>query len=349
MSDKKETGSKGKGKGAKSASSSKASSPLAEVEKPVVATASEQEVLEATPTVTTPTTEEIDDEEITLGAAVAGFSSWFTSTISSAKEKSSEMFQYLKQDFSEFSETVSEASKDLKDKLNMEETAKSAVQTVTSKASLVLDQMSTIFGVGPDDDDEEIIMAPGSGVVDRVQAKIYSLAVEEDAFLKDPEDIKSYETWLLTFDLEKKNSEMADLLAANPHLQLHYAQLVPDKVSHLVFWHRFYYRVHEIQVTEQAKEELRRQEALKKSSEAVGKDSEELFIDANDDHSPTGSDLVDISEEDQRRLLAEYEEEMKNSSAQHSRRSSGTQLSSSSSGSFAFVTHDAATDELKVE
>lgn len=53
-----------------------------------------------------------------------------------------------------------------------------------------------------------------------------------------------------------------------------------------------------------------------------------------------GSDqsLVDISEEDQKRLLAEYEEEMKNGSAQHSRRSSGTQLSSSSSGSFAMVT-----------
>lgn len=48
--------------------------------------------------------------------------------------------------------------------------------------------------------------------------------------------------------------------------------------------------------------------------------------------------LVDLSEEDQKRLLAEYEEEMKNSSAQHSRRSSGTHLSSSSSGSFAMVT-----------
>ncbi|ODN04396.1 BSD domain-containing protein 1 [Orchesella cincta] len=347
MSDKKETGGKAKGAKAKSPGSSKPLSPSEEVEKPVLVTPTEQETPENKPK---ETVEEIDDEEeITLGAAVAGFSSWFTSTMSSAKEKSSEMFQYLKQDFSEFSETVSEASKDLKDKLKLEDTVKSAVQTVTSKSSLVLDQMSTIFGVGPDDDDEEIIMPGGSGVVDRVQAKIYSLAVEEDAFLKDPEDIKSYETWLLTFDLEKKNSEMADLMAANPHLQLHYAQLVPDKVSHLVFWHRFYFRVHEIQVAEQEKEELRRQAALKKASETEAKDSEDLFIDANDDPSPTGSDLVDISEEDQRRLLAEYEEEMKNSSAQHSRRSSGTQLSSSSSGSFAFVTHDAATDELKVE
>lgn len=49
--------------------------------------------------------------------------------------------------------------------------------------------------------------------------------------------------------------------------------------------------------------------------------------------------MVEISEEDQKRLLAEYEEELKKcDEGKNSRRSSGTQLSSSSSGSFAFVT-----------
>lgn len=50
--------------------------------------------------------------------------------------------------------------------------------------------------------------------------------------------------------------------------------------------------------------------------------------------------MVEISEEDQKRLLAEYEEELNkgDESGKHSRRSSGTQMSSSSSGSFAFVT-----------
>jgi hypothetical protein len=49
--------------------------------------------------------------------------------------------------------------------------------------------------------------------------------------------------------------------------------------------------------------------------------------------------MVEISEEDQKRLLAEYEDELKRGDeSEHSRRSSGTQMSSSSSGSFAFVT-----------
>jgi len=61
-----------------------------------------------------------------------------------------------------------------------------------------------------------------------------------------------------------------------------------------------------------------------------------------------------LSEEDQNKLLSEYEEEIKNSDELQeqgnlSRRSSGTQLSSSSSGSFAIVTHDSVTDEVKVE
>lgn len=111
-----------------------------------------------------------EEDDLGLGAAVAGFSSWFSSTITSAKEKSNEMLQYLKQDFTEFSETVKEASTTLNEKLKLEDTAKSAVQTVTNTATTVLDQMSTIFGVGPDDDDEAIVMNEGGPViVDRVK------------------------------------------------------------------------------------------------------------------------------------------------------------------------------------
>jgi hypothetical protein len=58
----------------------------------------------------------------------------------------------LKQDLSEFTETVSEAGRDLKDKLKIEENAKQAVSVVGEKMNVVLEQMSTIFGVGPDDD-----------------------------------------------------------------------------------------------------------------------------------------------------------------------------------------------------
>jgi len=272
----------------------------------------------------------------------SGWGGWFNNTFVTAKEKSNEMFQYLKQDFSEFSDTVQEAGRDLKEKLKLEDTAKTAVASVGTKMNTLLEQVSTIFGVAPEDDDEEIIVsANGPIVVDRVQAKIYSMALENHVFLHDPENIEEYEKWLAGFDFEEKTEEVQELMAANPHIQLHYTQLVPDKVSHLMFWHRFYFQVQQIF------------EAESRACEVKAKKSE-IECSLEEEESPSGCDLgmVEISEEDQKRLLAEYEEEMKqgeDGSGRNSRRSSGTQLSSSSSGSFAFVTHDALTDEVKVE
>jgi hypothetical protein len=108
------------------------------------------------------------------GEEEVGWSGWFTSTIASAKEKSNEMYQYLKQDLSEFSETVSEAGRDLKDKLKLEENANKAVTVVGEKMNVVLEQMSTIFGVGPDDDDEAFFVgSSGPLVVDRIQVMTF--------------------------------------------------------------------------------------------------------------------------------------------------------------------------------
>jgi len=286
--------------------------------------------------------------------ATGGWGGWLSTTLSSAKEKSTEMFQYLKQDLSEFGETVQEAGRDLKDKLKLEDTAKTAVNTVGEKMNTILEQVSSIFGVAPEDDEDTtmIVTKDGPLVLSRIQARIHSIAMNEEIFLKDPDVLELYEIWLANFDLEEKQDEMADLLSNNPHLQLHYSQLVPDKVSHLVFWHRFYFQVHLIATEE---ETMAYQEALesKKTAKRAGEPG-------RDSESPTdsqnGTDIVNISEEDQRRLLAEYEEEIKkldisggSSSGNHSRRSSDNQMSSSSSSSFAFVTHDPVTDDVKVE
>jgi len=287
-----------------------------------------------------------DDEEV--AGASSSWGGWLTSTITNAKAKSTEMYQYLKQDFNEFSETVQEAGRDLKEKLKLEDTAKNAAEVVGSKFTTVMEQVSTIFGVAPDDDDEGISYIVGKGgpqVISRLQAKIYSLALEERVFLEDPEDLNSYDEWTATFDLELKTDELADLLTGNPHLQLHYSQLVPSKVSHLLFWHRFYYQVHLIFQAEE------KEKASKAMANATAEQLEsESEITGHGEPALLG-DIVNISEEDQRRLLSEYEEEMKKGggSGHHSRQSSETHMSSSSSGSFAFVTHDTLTDEVKIE
>ena len=91
-------------------------------------------------------------------ASGGSWGGWFSSTFVQAKEKSSEMLNYLKQDLSEFTETVQEAGREIKDKLNLEDTMKTAVNVVGTRANVVLEQMSTIFGIGPDDEDEELVL-----------------------------------------------------------------------------------------------------------------------------------------------------------------------------------------------
>jgi len=98
-------------------------------------------------------------------AAGGSWSGWFSTTIASAKEKSTEMLQYLKQDLSEFGESVQEAGRDLKEKLNLEDTAKTAVTTVGTKMNQMLEQVSTIFGVAPEDDEETAMYVGKSGPV----------------------------------------------------------------------------------------------------------------------------------------------------------------------------------------
>jgi len=215
--------------------------------------------------------------------------------------------------------------------------------------------MSTIFGVGPEDDDEEVIVGnSGRLVCDRVQAKIYSLALDEEIFLKKPEGA-AYKEFSKNFHIEKKEDEITELFACNPHLQLQYSQLVSDKIDHLQFWCNYYFHVKQI-LDEEAKHNAADVQTAngtnsQPSSAASSKRSSEKTSPLIEIGAGGEQGMVEISEEDQKRLLAEYEEELKKSEAsgKHSRQSSETQMSSSSSGSFAFVTRDPDTNEPKVD
>jgi len=93
------------------------------------------------------------------------------------------------------------------------------------------------------------------------------MAMDEYVYLHDPDNMEDYEKWLTKFDLEDKNEEIVDLLSSNPHLQLHYTQLVPDKVSHLVFWHRFYFQVSKIfEAEKEASKQIENEKASKSSA-----------------------------------------------------------------------------------
>jgi len=215
--------------------------------------------------------------------------------------------------------------------------------TVDDKAEMYeyIKQDLTEFGVGPDDEDEEVPFLDLNAYRGntKVQEKIDALALEESIF-SDPS--RKYTDWAWNFDLDWPEDEMEELLASNPNLRLMYSTMVPAKTDAHQFWARYFYHVNMILKAEREAERasVKQPKPHEDSDHKLAPTIEEPLDKS------IGADIVDISEEDQKRLLMEYEEEMKKG---HSRGSSGTQLSSSSSGSFAFVTHDLLTDEVKVE
>lgn len=63
---------------------------------------------------------------------------------------------------------------------------------------------------------------------------MYAVSQDAATYLTDPEGEEGqYETWLATFDLESRQTDLSDLLVNNQPLRHHYTTLVPAQVLYL--------------------------------------------------------------------------------------------------------------------
>ncbi|XP_065206514.1 BSD domain-containing protein 1-like isoform X1 [Planococcus citri] len=235
--------------------------------------------------------------------------SWY----SAAKNKSGEVFDYLKQDLNEISTTVkSEASSFL----NTTRTAivdgiqitnpewTSATSTVKESVSSILSQVSSALSPQPCDGDEEPFIVENDKIVSisKFQSKLYLLSADTSTYLKDIEETLStrYSAWLESlkhyeFD-PLSNEKLTKLLLTNSRLKENYEKLVPEQVSHGEFWNRFLFR--KALLEDEEAEKVRKKSVESKIADSLHWDKETL-----------GSHLS-LSEEEQNQLLKEYEEEL---------------------------------------
>ena len=75
-----------------------------------------------------------------------------------------------------------------------------------------------------------------------------------------------WETW--SCDLDKRQGEISDLMVNNASVREHYKSMVPDQVSHKLFWKRYFFKVHLIELQEA------RRNVLKKRAEEATKEAE---------------------------------------------------------------------------
>ncbi|KAK4310020.1 hypothetical protein Pmani_018397 [Petrolisthes manimaculis] len=241
-----------------------------------------------------------------------GDGSWW-GWIQSAKDKvvsqSSEVLEFVKKDIDEFTKVVSEEASSvvsttattLKEKLRLDEDDSTAGHMKKSVSGF-LSHVADVFTPPPDDADQEAIVIRNHQpvILNRLQAAVYAVSQDAATYLTDPEGEETqYETWMSTFDLESRQTDLSDLLVNNQPLRHHYTTLVPAQVSHVVFWHRYFYKVHQLE----AAEEMR--QMLKQRAEKTNTDSEDLVWDEDEEF---GGD-VEIPEEIQTQLLEDYQKE----------------------------------------
>lgn len=158
--------------------------------------------------------------------------------------QSVEVYDYVRKDFDEFTQTVSEevstTASALKEKLKVLlsftvhtlplqflcfqiDDSSGTAATVKRSVTSFLNQVSDVFYIPPEDDDEPIFL-------DRLTAIIYTLGSDPATFLVDP-DATEFEAWQESLNLESQQADIAALLANNEKLRHNFETLVPSKVK----------------------------------------------------------------------------------------------------------------------
>lgn len=227
--------------------------------------------------------------------------------MNAAKNKSAEVLEFMKKDIEEFSTVVkseattiaSSTAAAVKETLQLDK-EDSTASTVKKSVSTFFGQVAEVFTPTLGEQFDEAILIQGGNPVSMTafQVKLHQLMKEDTTYLSEVEEGETaqFEAWLEVSKETLDNVDrLTELLALNTLLQEKYSTLVPDKVSHSDFWKRYLFR--RALLEDREAEEIRRRQREAKVADAVPWDKENL------------SEGIELSEEDQVRLLQEYEKE----------------------------------------
>ncbi|XP_067867884.1 BSD domain-containing protein 1 isoform X2 [Heterodontus francisci] len=221
--------------------------------------------------------------------------SWIQEGFQSVKEKSTEALEFMKRDLAEFSHvvqhdtacTIAATANAVKEKLSAE-TSTGAGQQVKKGLSNILGVLSDTFAPPPDktiDCDVITLVATPSGTTelyDSTKARLYSLQADPATYCNEPDGpLELYDEWVACFNLEDQKGEISGLLVNSPSVRALYTKMVPAAVSHSEFWHRYFYKLHQLEQEETRRAALKqRAEQTSHSEELRWEEEEDEFVGA---------------------------------------------------------------------
>ncbi|XP_038650504.1 BSD domain-containing protein 1 isoform X2 [Scyliorhinus canicula] len=231
--------------------------------------------------------------------------SWIQEGFQSVKEKSTEALEFMKRDLAEFSHvvqhdtacTIAATANAVKEKLSAE-TSTGTGQQVKKGLSNILGVLSDTFAPPPDktiDCDVITLVATPSGTTelyDSTKARLYSLQADPATYCNEPDGpLELYEEWAAAFNLEDQKGEISGLLVNSPSVRALYTKMVPAAVSHSEFWHRYFYKLYQLEQEETRRIALKqRAEQTSHSEELRWEEEEDEFVGS----SPVNSDFYHL-------------------------------------------------------
>ncbi|KAJ8979469.1 hypothetical protein NQ317_002819 [Molorchus minor] len=171
--------------------------------------------------------------------------------------------------------------------------------------SSFLGQMNSALNPSPDDSDTEILIVENSETVrlTKLQKVIYELQKDPTTFLCDPEPElgKQFQCWLEIIDDQLSDDRIAKHVNSSEILKNQYAKLVPDIVEHQLFWKRYLFKKALLE------DDIARQEAIDRREQKEKLITEDSVKWDQEDF----SNEIELTEEEQIKLLEQYEEERK--------------------------------------
>ncbi|KAF7658469.1 hypothetical protein LDENG_00012550 [Lucifuga dentata] len=214
---------------------------------------------------------------------------WLQQSFQAVKDKSSEAFEFIKRDLTEFSNVVQHdttcslvaTATAVRNKLAVEGSSETT-EKVKKSLSSFLGVISDTIAPPPDktiDCDVITLVATPAGtteVYDSSKARLYSLQADPATYCNEPDGPpEQFDNWLSTFILEEKKGEISELLVNSPSIRALYTKMVPAAVSHLEFWQRYFYKVFQLDQEEARRLALKQRAEQSSHTETLGWEEEE--------------------------------------------------------------------------
>ncbi|KAJ7989018.1 hypothetical protein DPEC_G00315190 [Dallia pectoralis] len=214
---------------------------------------------------------------------------WLQQSFQAVKEKSSEAYEFIKRDLTEFSNVVQHdtacsivaTASAVRSKLAVEgssDTTEKVKKGLSSFLGVITDTLAPPPDMTIDCDVITLVATPAgtTEVYDSTKARLYGLQADPATYCNEPDGPpEQFDAWLSRFSLEERKAEISDLLVSTPSIRALYTKMVPAAVAHSEFWQRYFYKVFQLEREEARRVALKQRAEQTTHVEALGWEEEE--------------------------------------------------------------------------